>query len=131
VREATYTKEVSLVTTNPIFSLDVLNVARLLGVLVPLLVALITKRFASSAVKSIANLVLSAVAGVVAPIIAGDKLPNSIGEVFNAILNAFIVSIVAYYGLFKPTGAADAVASSTAGFGLGSDPGKHAAQDEV
>jgi hypothetical protein len=121
------------VNTNPIFSLDVLNVARLLGVLVPLIVALITKRFASSAVKSIANVVLSALAGVVAPVIAGDKVPNSIGELFNAILNAFIVSIVAYYGLFKPTGATAAVASGTAGFGIGSDPGKHAdtTQDEV
>lgn len=109
-----------MTTTNTtIFNVDVQTVARLLGIVVPILVALITKRYAQKWVKALSNILLSAVAGVLAPILAGDTAPHSLGAVFNGIVNAFIVSIVAYYGIFKPTGIVDALQNKTGGFGVG------------
>jgi hypothetical protein len=109
-------------TNTTMFHVDVVTVARLLGILVPILVALLTKRFASPALKAILNLVLSAVAGVVAPLLTGDTLPSSFSALFTGILNAFVISIIAYYGVLKPTGVTGAIAGATENFGVGSDP---------
>lgn len=103
------------------FDLDPTNLARLLGVLVPLLVALVTKKVASQGLKGVINLFLSAVAGSTAYLIAHDGGYNFEGF-FNQTLDAFIASITAYYGLIKPTGLAGTVAEKTANFGLGSPP---------
>lgn len=103
------------------FDLDPTNLARLLGILVPLLVALVTKKVASQGLKGVLNLLLSAVAGSTAYLVAHDGGYNFEGF-FNQTLDAFIASITAYYGLIKPTGLAGTVAEKTANFGFGSPP---------
>lgn len=113
-----------------VFAIDVITAARLLGVAVPLIVALITKRWASARVKALANIVLAAVFGAIAPVLAGNGGPDSIAELFNLIINTFVTGIVAYYGLLKPTGITAALAGATANVGLGAqDPAKASAGD--
>lgn len=104
-------------------TIDVLTVARLCGLVVPLVVAVITKKSASQGLKSVLNVALSAVSGVVALTIAGQGA-LTISGFFNAIINAFVTSIIAYYGAYKPTGIAGTIAVKTKGFGLrfGSSP---------
>lgn len=94
------------------------TVAQLIGLGVPLLVALITKRFASSGLKGVLNLVLSAIAGSATYLVAADGSYDVTGFV-NATLNVFLVSIAAYYGVYKPTGVSASIAANTSRFGLG------------
>ena len=98
--------------------------ARVLGLLVPLAVAFITRSNATPAVKSVTNVILSALAGVTAHLIGANGGWDWNGF-FNAWFNAFVVGIVAYYGAYRPMGIAPAVAARTNAFGIG---GKHKAQ---
>lgn len=102
---------------------DVVTLARLFGLFVPLVVALITKRFASDGVKGVANVVLSSVAGAVALVLGanpGDHL--SVGDFFNSMINSFIVSITSYYALWRATGVTGTLAVKTQDFGIGGTP---------
>jgi hypothetical protein len=108
------------VNASPVFALDVLTVARLLGVAVPLLVAVLAKSTAPRWLKSVSNFALTIVVGVVAPIIAGEGAPANFSEFFNSLINAFVVNIVAYYGLLKPAGVTGAIQRATQNFGVGS-----------
>lgn len=94
--------------------------ARVLGLLVPLAVAMLTRSNASTAVKSVANIALSAVAASVAMIVGTDGGWDW-GGFFNAWFNAFLTGIVAYYGALKPIGIAPVVALKTRGFIGGSE----------
>lgn len=86
------------------------------GTVVPLLVALLVKARASSAVKAIANAVLSATAGALATLSeAGGFLSADLGV---SIFYAWVASIATYQGLLKPTGIAGAIAVTVPG-GLG------------
>jgi hypothetical protein len=94
------------------------TVARLLAFLVPLFVAFITKKWASAGLKGFLNLVSSAVVGSVTYLVSADGNYDWRGFV-NATLNVFVVSVIAYYGVLKPTGLSDTVATKTRSFGLG------------
>lgn len=86
------------------------------GVLVPILVALVAKLRASSGLKGLLNAALAGVAGAIgAAAAAGGWDWTTFGISW---LQAFAVSIAAYYGVWKPTGAAPAVASATATVGV-------------
>ena len=88
------------------------------GVLVPLLVGLLTKVSASPAVKAVVNAALSAVNGAVAV-----AAPAGEGFVWRAFVVAwvttFVTSAATYYGIYKPTGVAPAVANTTGNVGIG------------
>lgn len=88
------------------------------GTVIPLLVAILAKQNASSGVKAVLNAGLSALSGVVGTAITnGGHI-----ELKKAILAIFVVwvtSIATHFGLYKPVGASDGVASATSGFGLG------------
>jgi hypothetical protein len=102
--------------------IDVQVLSILAGVVIPILVGVITKLHASRTVKAILNFGLSATAGGVAAALAADP-PGSV-HLREWVLNiavAWVVSVATYYGLWKPTGAAGAVQTATAGFGVGSD----------
>lgn len=116
---------------------DPTAVARLIGLLVPLAVALVTKRVASQGLKGVLNALLSAIGGSVAYLVTKDNGYDFEGFV-NAVASAFVVSITAYYGVYKPTGLTGSVADATANFGLGPKPvletddkGKESAQDSA
>ena len=87
------------------------------GAIIPLLTGLVTKKMASSAVKSICTAVLSTVAGIVsaAQLEGSIKLETAITN----ILIAFITAISLYYGLYRPTTAADKVQNIAPNAGLG------------
>ena len=88
------------------------------GVFIPLLVGLVTKSTASSAVKAWVQAVLAAAAGALAV-----ALTNSGGVTLLALVEAgvqtFVVSIAAYYGLWKPTTVAAKVAAVAPNVGIG------------
>lgn len=97
--------------------LDVSTLNLIAGLVIPLLVALVSKRVASSGVKGLLNALLSAIAGI---IVVG--IDNNGAFEANAVLNAgiatFVTSISAYYGIWKPTGVAQGVRNATADFGV-------------
>lgn len=80
--------------------LDVTGLAALLGLFVPLVVAVVTKKWAAPIVKSICNVVGSVVAAVVA------VWANANGHitgwlVFNTVVTSLVVSVSAYKGFWK------------------------------
>jgi len=93
-------------------------ISQLLGLAIPFLVALVTKRVASGGLKGVINLLLSAIAGSVTYLVASDGGYDVTGFV-NSTVNVFIVSITAYYGVYKPTGVSETVQNKTANIGLG------------
>lgn len=101
--------------------LDAATLTRLLGVLVPLLVAAITKKYASAGLKGFLNLLASVLVGSFAYLVAEDGGYDWTGFV-NGSLDTFMTSIIAYYGVLKPTGLAGSVTNATKDFGLGSPP---------
>jgi hypothetical protein len=102
-------------------SAEATNVVRLLGLLIPLLTALLTKKLASQGLKAVVTLISSVLLGSIAYLVAADGGYDWEGFV-NAFINAFLPAIAAYYGLWKPTGVAGTVANKTARFGVGSPP---------
>ena len=100
---------------------DAATTARVLGLLIPLLVAFITKKSASSGLKGVLNVVASAVIGSITYIVAENGGYDWTGFV-NGTLDTLIPSVAAYYALWKPTGVAGTVANATENFGIGSLP---------
>lgn len=97
---------------------DPVELARVLGLLVPLAVAFVTKSTATPQIKSVANIILSALAGVTATLVGADGGWDWAGF-FNAWFNAFLTGIVAYYGAYKPIGVSGGVADATRSIGFG------------
>jgi len=79
-------------------------VSILIGTLIPILVALVTRSTAPPGVKAVVNLALSAVTGF------GAEYVNDVNFVWQqALLTTvvtFVVSVATYYGLWKPTNVA-------------------------
>jgi len=97
---------------------DATNTVRILGFLIPVLTALVTKAVTSSGTKAVVTLVSSALLGATAYLVTKDGGYDWEGFV-NSFMNAFLPAIAAYYGLWKPTGVAGTVAAATRGFGIG------------
>lgn len=99
-------------------AVDIPLLTFIVGSLIPLVVAVLTKANASSSVKATANVVLSVVGGVVAFLLAHDGEATGI-ELVTAAIAAYLASGVAYTHFHKPTGLAPTVAAKTAGVGIG------------
>lgn len=97
------------------------TVARLLGLLIPILVALVTKSSASSGLKGVLNFVGSALAGSTVYLVAQDGGYDWRGFV-NASINTLLVSAASYYTLYKSTGVTDTINVKTGKFGIGRPP---------
>lgn len=100
---------------------DPTNVVRALGLLIPLLTALVTKKVASQGLKSVVTLVLAAITAGAAVLVADDG-GFALNAFVNAFINTFVPAIAFYYGLLKPTGLAGSVANATEFFGFGPRP---------
>jgi len=86
------------------------------GVVIPLLVGVLTKLEASSALKSVCNAALSALGSVLATM----QLEFWDWKwFFISWASTFVVSIASYYGLWKPTTVAPRVQEATGRFGIG------------
>lgn len=89
-------------------------VSVLVGTLIPILTALVTRWNASPGVKAVTNLVLSAIAGFGAEFIKADNAGQEFywqGALLTTIVT-FVVSVATYYGLWKPTNVAGADSSA-------------------
>lgn len=100
---------------------DPASLVNLIGLVVPLLVALLTRSSATQGLKSVLNFLLSAVLGSAAYLVSADGGYDFEGFA-NASLTTFVVSITSYYGLYKKTGVAGTIADKTSNFGIGSPP---------
>lgn len=102
----------------------------IVSVLLPVLVGIVTKRFASGGLKATMLLFLAGLSGFLNEFIA----TSDAGEVFNwnqALLNwvvSFGVAVLIHFGLWKPTGIADGVQVATRNIGFGPRENKHAAE---
>lgn len=90
-------------------TLNTVQVASLLiGVFIPILVGLVTKKITKAALKSVLLLALSCVSGFLTEFI------NSANFIWQqALLTSvitFVIGVATYYGLWKPTGVADQAA---------------------
>ena len=103
----------------PSITLDAQAIAIIVGVLLPLATAFLTKVGASGRLKALVNLLLCGVTGVVAVLTTNAGHTVTVREFVLAIGTAFISAIAAHYGLWKPTGASPAVQAATPNFGLG------------
>lgn len=106
-------------------TLNAVQVASLLiGVFIPIVVGLVTKRTTNPAVKSILLLGLSAVSGFL------TEFVNSANFVWQqALLTSvvtFVIGVATYYGLWTPTGV---TAKAQAAFDPSNRPGDHGRSD--
>jgi small basic protein len=95
---------------------DMTIFALLTGVIIPLIVALLTKINASPTVKAIVNLGLSALSGLLVTVNQTNFQWKSFAVNFAF---TWVVSIATYYGLWKPTGTSETVAKVAPEVGLG------------
>lgn len=97
---------------------DVTTVALLSGTVLPLITGVVTKEFASSRLKAIANLVLAVAAGVLAALTLHNGALTW-EQIVTAVGQAYIASGITYNHLWKPTGVSVAVQQGTATIGIG------------
>lgn len=83
-----------------IVQLDVQGMAALLGLFVPLLVALVTKKYSSNALKGIVNVLASAAVAVIA-IWAQYNGHVTWWAVVNAVIVSLVTSIGSYQAFWK------------------------------
>jgi hypothetical protein len=95
-------------------SVNVLAV--LVGIVLPALVALVTKQLATSRLKSLTLIGLSAIAAVLTPLVGSDVV--DLQAVFSSFAVIFGTGVLSYYGVLKPTGVTDSIQSAIPG-GLG------------
>lgn len=99
-------------------STDAANVVKLLGLGIPILVTVITKRYASARVKALTALTASALLGSVGYLLSETGGYNVHGFV-NGFLAAFVPALLAYLGLWKHVGG-PALERATENVGFGS-----------
>lgn len=92
------------------------------GVFIPLVVSLITKKISSQGLKAVINFGLSALSGATGAIVANNGHIPDLKAFVYGIAMTWGSSILSYYGLHKPTGIADTVAEKTKNVGFGSPP---------
>ena len=101
-------------------TLDALTVAFIVGTVIPLLVNVVAKSTATPGLKAIISLVLSVVASVINVFVQADGSATFDLQTFVITLGStFLVAVMSYLGLWKPTGVSGSIASGTANFGLG------------
>lgn len=91
-------------------------IAILVGVVLPAVVALVTKELASSKFKNTVLLALSAVSAVVVPLAGATSL--DLKQFATSFLTIFGTAVLAYVGVYKPRGTTAAVQAAVPG-GLG------------
>lgn len=97
----------------------------LFALIVPLITQALSHSNAPEQVKAVLNLGIAAVVGVATPFLTGDQSISNIDWkiVGLSVAQVWVGSIVAHYGLFKPsgvTGVGGLIDSLTKGIGVGS-----------
>jgi hypothetical protein len=92
------------------------TLAIVVGVVLPALVALVTKELASSKFKNTVLLALSAASAVLIPLLGSDTF--DVQAVVTSFVTIFGTSVLTYLGVYKPQGATAAIQAAIPG-GLG------------
>jgi hypothetical protein len=100
---------------------DPTNVVRVIGFLLPLLTALLTKHLASARTKALVTTFTAAVVSATAYLVTADGYDWT-GFV-NAFVNTYLPAVVGYVGLWKPTLVAGKLSAATSTFGVGRTSG--------
>lgn len=91
--------------------MDVSVLTLIVGTLLPILVALVTTRVTSSAIKAwllaAFTLISTVLQSLLASTVAG--IPFELSAILLTAFTQFIISVAIYYGLWKPTGIAGSV----------------------
>ena len=87
--------------------------AAVVGVLLPLLTAIVVQTHWADQVKAIAQAALSFVAAVVITYTEGNLDGDHLRQLFMAFLIVFAPAIATYYGFYKPTGIAPSIERAT------------------
>lgn len=95
------------------------QIAVVVGVVLPLIVALVTKQLASSRLKNTVLLGLSAVTALIVPLSVNPVLDVSVFT--QSFLTIFGTSVLAYLGVYKPQGTTATIQDKTSQFGVGSN----------
>jgi hypothetical protein len=107
-------------------TIDVATLSFLIGTIIPIAVALVTKQTASRGIKAAVNALLSIAAGVLSVYVSeaqGEIVSIDVAAFVTAVGAAWITSIATHYGLLKPTGITGGegiVQSATPNLGIGS-----------
>lgn len=80
---------------------DLLLLNALVGVALPLLVALVTKNVSSDRFKALALLVLSGISGYLTTLLAADVAVDW-KSVAAAVLTIFVTAVASFFGFTKP-----------------------------
>jgi hypothetical protein len=104
-----------------LIELDVMLLNFLLGVVMPLVTAALTKITASPGLKSTFNLVASLVAGSLGYLIAHDGRTTWY-ELLTYAFTTYLASGVSYQNLWRPNGVAPAIQVKTRNVGVGGHP---------
>lgn len=105
----------------------------LVSFVLPALVALVTKRMASSGLKAVTLFGLSALLGFLSELLDAlvTALPFELGAAVFFWLASFVLAVASHYGLLKPlkmTGSQGAIATAVPG-GIGADDaGRHSVE---
>lgn len=86
---------------------DIATLGIVLGTIIPILVALVTKRVANPGQKAVINFLLSAIAGSLSVVVAqaqNDLVNIDVSSFVSAIALTWVTSVASHYGLLKPTG---------------------------
>lgn len=104
-----------------VITLDQMWLTMIIAVILPALVALVTKQVASANVKAVLLLLLSAVTGTVTSIQANGGTFD-LKEAAVATVLTFVVAVGSHFGFLRPleiTGSQGAIQRKTANFGVG------------
>ena len=88
-------------------------------VLIPLLTGLVTKKLASSRLKSIVTTALSILTGALNGVLQNNGSIPDLDRWVTDMVIAFVIATASYYGLWKPSGAAAAVQNIKPNTGIG------------
>ena len=105
-------------------TLDTQLLTMFVGLVIPLIVAFVTKAKASAPLKTAVNVVLAIIGGALAPVIAqGGHLVYK--DFAYSIILAVLTAAAIHQGVYKPIGVTSAVNGATPNFGFGpADPVK-------
>lgn len=97
-------------------TVDVNLLEILVSMILPLIVGVVVKQVAHPAVRSVTLALLAAVTAI-ATTGLGNNGEIGTSTIAEAVIS-FIIAVGTYYGLWKPTGIADSVNSTTKNFGI-------------
>lgn len=104
-----------------VLQVNVVTATFVLGSLIPLVVGLITKQWASSWVKAAANVLLSVAGGILA-VVVQTKGSISIAELVNGVFITLTTGNILHVAVYKPLGLSEAVQNVAPALGIGESP---------